>query len=114
MKPNQDKIESKFNIPPAPDSKPTKHFIENDINHSQQQFKKLHTESLPNKRPPNTQEYETSFSYSQRPVQKNLNQVYGEAYVQNKLKFLPHIKLRDSSIANTFIPVLPSFLTELK
>jgi hypothetical protein len=114
VKPNHEKYETKLITPPAPDTKPPKYYIESEGIQQHQQLKKLPNESLPNKRPPNTQEYDISLSYSQRPVQKNTNQIYEGTFLLNKMSFLPYIKLRDSSFANTFIPVLPSSLTELK
>lgn len=113
VKPNQEKFESKSTAPPAPEFKQTKQIIEIDSPQSQQALKKPPPEIQQSKRPPITQEYENSISYSQRPIQKNPNQMNREAFFQNKIKFLPHVKLRDSGFGNTFIPVLPSFLTEL-
>ena len=33
-------------------------------------------------------------------------------FILNKLKFLPHVQLKDSKYGNSVVPVLPSFLNE--
>lgn len=33
-------------------------------------------------------------------------------FLSNKLKYLPHVKSKESKYSNSIVPVLPSFLTE--
>jgi hypothetical protein len=59
-------------------------------------------------KPQKPREYET---YSHIPKnQKMLN--INQEFLQNKIKMIPHVKLKESKFGNIFIPVLPSSLTD--
>lgn len=42
----------------------------------------------------------------------NTNTLVEGNFLSNKLKYLPHVKSKESKYSNSIVPVLPSFLTE--